>query len=57
MYQKYQFTQCVVEMRVGITWYRMHATASRGEARLTARILTNEYPLHAVRIREVAYGA
>lgn len=57
MYQKYQFTQCVVEMRVGITWYRMHATASRGEARLTARILTNEYPLHAVRVREVAYGA
>lgn len=57
MFQKYKFTQCVVEMRVGISWYRIRETASRGEARLTARILTNEYPLHAVRIREVAYGA
>lgn len=57
MFKKYHFTQCVVEMLVGITWYRMRVTPSRGEARLTARILTNEYPLHAVRIREVAYGA
>lgn len=57
MFQKYRFTMCVVEMRVGANWYAIRETASRGEARLTARILAWEWPLNAVRIREVSRGA
>lgn len=56
MFQKYKFTTCVVEMRVGANWYAVRETASRGEARLTARILAWEWPLNAVRIREVSRG-
>jgi len=57
MFQKYKFTTCVVEMRVGANWYVIRQTASRGEARLTARILAWEHPLNTVRIREVSTGA
>lgn len=57
MFKNYSFTRCVVEMRVSGAWHRMRETASRGEARLAARILAFEHPLLAVRIREEVQGA
>ena len=57
MFKNYQFTYSVVEMRSGGVWRCVRETASHDEARLIARLLALQYPLSAVRVRNVSYGA
>ena len=47
------FSLYAIERRFGNQWQKVEQTASPHTAKLKARLLAIESPLHAVRIREV----
>lgn len=55
-FPNYSYSFYVVEVRFGSSWKRVASYSSKGMAKIEARLTSEEYPLHSVRMRLIECG-